>query len=322
MLEPVFSEDGDVLVFASGAEIQPGVVPLAEHGYTQIYRWTKQSQTATCISCLSAGTPARFGSRLGSMNKLPTDNPAFPGGGEMEPFTQSSVVGNRKISSDGSRVFFDTSDPLDPARDVNGTRDVYMWENGKTYLLTSGRNPIPSMVIDSSESGNDVMLVTADGLIPSDTNGTYDAYDVRVDGGFAEPKEEGCEGDACQSSNAAPAASSPASRSVSGAGNQRQARLGAVKLVQLGKPGKTAQVQVSVPAAGHLKLAGKLVKGKSRSVKVKGAVKLRLGLTKTGKRKLAAKGHLTTKVTATFGDAEGRNKKSSITLRFKQGGHR
>jgi hypothetical protein len=323
MAEPTFSEDGDVLVFASGAEIEPGVVPRPEVAYTQIYRWTEQGGFPNCVSCLrDGGSPARFGSRMTSLNGLPTDNPASPTGAAYEVFNQSTVIGNRKISSDGSRVFFDTNDPLDPARDVNGSRDVYMWENGKDYLLTSGRGTTPSYVFDSGESGNDVMLVTKDGLIPSDTNDTYDVYDVRVDGGFAEPVKESCEGDACQSARGVSVASPPASQSVRGFGNQRQASVGAVRVAQLGKPGKRARVRVEVPAAGRLKLSGKLLRSQSRLVKAKGTIKKTVTLTKGGKRKLAAKGRLTTKVTATFRDGEGRTKKSSVTLRFKQGGHR
>lgn len=322
MAEPVFSQDGDVLVFSSGAEVEPGVAPREEINYTQIYRWTKQSGAPACVSCMSSGAPARFGSQTNHLNGKPTDNPADPGGAVFELFTQAPTVRNRQISSDGRRVFFDTSDPLDSARDVNGTRDVYMWEDGKDYLLTSGRGNAPSLVIDNGESGDDVMLVTKDGLIPSDTNGTYDVYDVRIDGGFAEPLTEGCEGDACQSSRPAPAASSPASRSIRGFGNVKSASLGAVKITQLGKPGKSARVRIEVPAAGRLKLSGKLLRSQSRSVKAKGTVKKTVTLTKAGKRKLAAKGSLVTKVTATFRDGEGRTKRNSVTIRFKQRSHR
>jgi hypothetical protein len=323
MLEPTFSEDGDVLVFASGAEIEPGVAPRLEVAYTQIYRWTEQGGFPNCVSCLrDGGSPARFGSRMTSLNGLPTDNPASPTGAAYEVFNQSTVIGNRKISSDGSRVFFDTNDPLDPARDVNGSRDVYMWENGKAYLLTSGRGVTPSYVFDSSESGNDVMLVTKDGLVPTDTNGTYDVYDVRMGGGFPEPVKESCEGDACQSARGVSATSPPASRSVRGPGNQRNASVGAVKVVQLGKRAKSARVRVEVPAAGRLKLSGKLLRSQSRSVKAKGTVKTTVRLTKAGKRKLAAKGSVVTRVRATFRDGEGRTKRNSATLRFKQRSHR
>jgi len=320
MPEVVFSADGSALVFTSGAEFEPGI---PGNGATQIYRWTRQGQTVTCISCRrDGGTPGAFGSHIANSPSIATDNPAYPGGIGSDPANQSTVVGNRKISSDGSRVFFDTNDPLDPVHDVNGVRDVYMWENGKNYLLTTGRGGTPSLILDNGESGNDVMFVTKDALVPSDTNQTYDVYDARVDGGFAEPKVEVCEGEACQASRSAPASSPPASRSVRGVGNVKSVSLGAVKIAQMGKPGKIARVRVSVPAAGHLKLGGGLLNGKSRSVKAKGAVKLNLTLTKAGKRKLAAKGQLRTKVTATFRDSNGGTKKNSVTLRFKQGGHR
>jgi len=324
MLEPVFSEEGDVLVFASGAEVQSGVPPLGENNYTQIYRWTKQSGIAACISCLSgAGTPARFGSQMNHLNGYATDNPANPNGSVFEVFNQSSVLGNRKISSDASRIFFDTSDPLDPARDVNNTRDVYVWENGEVHLLTSGRNPVASMVIDNSTSGNDVMLVTKDGLIPADTNETYDVYTVRVNGGFDEAVEAGCSGDACQpqSAGARPAVT-PASLSIRGPGNQRQVQLGSLRVAQLGKPGVMARLRIEVPASGRLKLAGNLVKSKARGVRSKGAVTLSVALNKAGKRKLARNGQLRTKVKVAFRSGDGHSKQRAMTLRFKQGGPR
>jgi hypothetical protein len=321
--DSTLSEDGSVLVFASSAELEPGMVPLPEYSiYTQIYRWTKQSETSTCISCRrDGGTPARLGSRLSSLNGLPTDSPAYvPGKASPDFSNQSSVVGNRKISRDGSRVFFDTNDPLDPARDVNGTRDVYMWEDGQVDLLTSGRGQSPSVVIDNSESGDDVMVITADGLIPSDTNQTYDVYDIRVGGGFDETAEAGCEGDACQAPSAgARSANAPGSVGLFAAGNQQQTRLGQVKVAQLGRPGTSARVRVNVPAAGRVKLAGNLVKNKARGAKAKGAVTLQVALNGAGKRKLAAKGQLSTKVTTTFRDGDGRTKQGSVTLRFKQG---
>jgi len=326
MPESAFSADGDALAFTSQAEVVPGIAPRVEVFYTQVYRWTRQSETATCISCRrDGGAPGRFGAHVANNPAVYSENPAFPptgNGTSPDPANQSTVVGNRKISADGSLVFFDTSDPLDPARDVNGTRDVYMWEDGHDYLLTSGRGDTPSLILDSSEDGDDVMFVTKDGLVPSDTNGTYDVYDARVDGGFAEPVKESCEGPACQASRTAPAAASPGSRDVSGPGNQRQAHPAPVKATQAGKPGKVAQVRVTVPAAGSLKLTGNLIQSKSRAMQKKGTVTLKVALTKAGKKKLAAKGSLTAKATATFRDREGHTKKNTVTLRFRQGGHR
>jgi hypothetical protein len=325
MIEPAFSTDGETLVFTSGAEVEPGVVPLAETNYVQIYRWTQQSETAECISCRrDGGTPARFGGRVSAFLGLPTDNPAFPEGGQPDIFNQSSVVANRKISSDGRRVFFDTSDPLVPARDVNGTRDVYMWEDGQVHLLTSGRRPVHSLILDNSESGDDLLMITKDDLVPSDTNETYDVYDVRVNGGFDESVEAGCAGDACQPQSAAGArpAATPASRSIRGAGNQGRVQLGSLRVAQLGKPGGVARVRIKVPASGRLKLAGNLIENKARGVRSKGSVTLGVALNKAGKRKLARNGQLRTKVKVTFRDGDGQSKQRSTTLRFKQGGAR
>ena len=100
---------------------------------------------------------------------------------------------NDGISEDGSRVFFDTPDPLVP-QDVNTGpftkapqgeyvehgRDVYEWENGSIFLISTGTSGEDSYVGDNSASGNDVFFSTNQGLAPGDTDGGYDVYDARV----------------------------------------------------------------------------------------------------------------------------------------------
>jgi hypothetical protein len=333
MFEPTFSEDGSVLVFASGAEVEPGIAPPSEGSYRQIYRWTKQGGPPVCISCRrDGGTPGRFGAHMSNSPSIATDNPAFPSGANPDPTNQSTVVDNRKISSDGSRVFFDTNDPLDPARDVNNARDVYMWEAGKTYLLTSGRNPVPSLILDSSVSGDAVMMVTKDGLIPSDTNQTNDVYSVRVNGGFAEPVTESCEGDACQGqSSGSRQAATPGSGMLAWAGSKKESRKGktrsrkAFATTQLGRPGpNNARVRIQVPSAGKVSIAGADVKSKARQVKKRGAVVIAVGLSKSGKQKLAQKGQLKTTVKFTFRPKSGAVTRKTMKLSFAglKGGHR
>jgi hypothetical protein len=333
MVEPVFSDDGDVLVFASGVEVEPGIAPRVEADYRQIYRWTKQSGTATCISCRrDGGIPGKFGAHLSNSPSVPTDNPAYPSGAASDPQNQTTTVTNRKISSDGSRVFFDTNDPLDPARDVNNARDVYMWENGKNYLLTSGRNPVPSLVLDSSASGDSVMFVTKDGLIPSDTNGTYDVYSVRVNGGFAEPVTETCEGDACQGqSSASRQAATPGSGMLAWAGSKKESRKSkarsrkALATTQLGRPGpNNARVRIQVPSAGKVSIAGADVKSKARRVKKRGALVIAVGLSPQGKSKLARRGQLKTTVKVTFRPKSGAATKKTMKLSYAgpKGGRR
>lgn len=323
--EPRLSDDGSVVVFASDQELEPGMTTLPEFTYLQVYRWTTQDETMTCISCRrDGGTPAKFGSRMSSANGLATETPGYAEGSTADFFNQSTVVGNRKISGDGSRVFFDTGDPLDPARDVNGKRDVYMWENGQVHLLTSGRNAFPSLVTDSSESGDDVMIITMDGLIPSDTNEAYDAYDVRVNGGFNEStKEAGCEGDACQPRTSGPSeAAAPASSKLVGTGDKRESRKGkarsrkALGVNQLGRPGSSgARVRIQAPAAGRVSISGADVKNTTRQVKG-GTVVISVGLSEAGKQKLAYKGQLSTTVKVTFRPKDGAATKKTVKLSF------
>jgi hypothetical protein len=204
-------------------------------------------------------------------------------------------------------------------------RGAALWGQlrGKVHLLTSGRNPVPSQVIDSSTSGNDVMLVTKDGLIPADTNQTYDIYTVRVNGGFDESVEAGCEGDACQGpGSGSRQAAAPGSGMLAGPGNQHESRKGkphsrkALVTSQLGRPGSSgARVRIQAPSAGKVSIAGADVKDTSRQVK-SGAVVISVGLSEAGKRKLARKGRLKTTVKVTFRPQSGVVTRKSMKLSF------
>ena len=159
--------------------------------------------------------------------------------GEEHIVGQRHVVDERGVSSDGERIFFDTADPLVP-QDVNtGTsrerpdpgsstyfepqgRDVYEWENGTIYLISSGKSPEDSYFLDSSANGNDVFFATSEGVVPGDTDGAYDVYDARVPhpGDSLPPAAVPCEGSVCQGPPNVPALlTPPASATFSGLGN-------------------------------------------------------------------------------------------------------
>ena len=89
------------------------------------------------------------------------------------------VVDERGISADGDRIFFDTPTPLVP-QDTNTElagdrrhrkqfepqgRDVYEWENGVVYLISGGKSPRDSYLLDNSENGDDVFFATTEGLV-------------------------------------------------------------------------------------------------------------------------------------------------------------
>lgn len=113
----------------------------------------------------------------------------------------------RVLSVAGTRVFFETPDPL-IVTDTNGQRDVYQWEangvgscakvGGCIGLISSGRDTDVANFLDASASGDDVFFVTDGSLVPNDP-GAADVYDARVGGGFPVPEPPiPCIGDACQ----------------------------------------------------------------------------------------------------------------------------
>ena len=83
-------------------------------------------------------------------------------------------------------------------QDVDGTEDVYEYEppgvgscttSSATYgessggcvgLISSGTSPVESGFLDASENGEDVFFLTAEKLVPQDTDTAFDVYDAHV----------------------------------------------------------------------------------------------------------------------------------------------
>jgi hypothetical protein len=180
-------------------------------GSDQIYRLDVAGNQLTCVSCPPIGVSE------GGQPHLSNPDVAALGGsgagvGEAE---------TRGMSSDGNRIFFDTLAPLVP-QDTNGRRDVYAWENGVLHLISSGKSPLDSFFLDSSDSGGDVFFTTAEGLVGADTDQTYDVYDARIPrpGDNPSPTAVLCQGDACQGPPGVPSLlGAPPSATFNGAGN-------------------------------------------------------------------------------------------------------
>jgi DNA-binding beta-propeller fold protein YncE len=153
------------------------------------------------------------------------------------PTFQSQLYGQRVITDDGSRVYFDSFEAL-VSRDVNDEEDVYQWqelgagectEAAKTYsapaagcidLISSGQSTRGSELVDISADGADVFIRTFESLVGQDP-GLRDIYDARIGGGFAGPASPPiiCEGEFCpQPAKDAPVAVAPASPAA-GPGN-------------------------------------------------------------------------------------------------------
>ncbi len=200
--------DGTVLVFDSRADL----TDQNSSGFAEVYRYDAQNGSLLCISCAPPGvTPSQSATIVGSS------------GGSYAPAGEPTTM-----SADGSRIFFDSPDPLVP-EDVNtdtpatpvGGYDVYEWENGQIFLISGGRTETPSLLDGTTPSGNDVFFTTNEELVPQDTDGGYfNIYDARVDGGFPPPPEptNSCEGAGCRGPIApAPIFGAPGSALLQGA---------------------------------------------------------------------------------------------------------
>jgi hypothetical protein len=200
-------------------------------GFEQVYRYEVASEQLVCVSCPPRGV-------------LPSGDATFSN--DLSIYTRGAGwLDSRGISEDGSRVFFDTPDPL-VARDVNGQRDVYEWENGSTFLLSDGTSAQPSFYLDSSASGGDVFFATSAGLVAGDRDGGYDVYDARVPqpGDSPPPAAVPCQGEVCQGPPSVPQLlGEPASATFSGLGNLAPAPEAkpAVKPKRKAKPRKQAK---------------------------------------------------------------------------------
>ncbi|HEX5307872.1 MAG TPA: hypothetical protein VFW38_02200 [Solirubrobacteraceae bacterium] len=150
--------------------------------------------------------------------------------GSLPETNRGNVYQPRWMSSDGSRVFFATSEALVPS-DTNGLYDVYEWERpgagscpagegeGCVYILSEGTGSQDSYFVDASESGDDVFIVSRSKLGGADEDELMDLYDVTTHG-LTQPAPLTCTGSGCQGVPlSAPIFATPASVTFEGVGN-------------------------------------------------------------------------------------------------------
>ena len=172
----------------------------------EVYVYDVETHALACASCDPSGERPVGSSWL----------PVY-GNAHFVAFTRQP----RWLSEDG-RVFFDSDNAIIPA-DSSDAQNVYEYEGGNVYLISSGTTPRASYFDDASPSGNDVFFTTASQLVAQDTDELTDLYDARVDGGIAAQNAASsapCAGDACRgAASAAPALGSALSQVFSGPGN-------------------------------------------------------------------------------------------------------
>lgn len=203
------SADGRTFAFESDRKL----TAYENEGFVEVYVYRAESGETECASCNPSGAPPLGNTQLADE----TAPSAFGFTG-----TIGTTYQPRSISADGSKLFFTSPDRLLP-QDGNNARDVYEWENGELHLISSGEAGEDSMLGEVSASGDDVFFYTPQSLVPSDTDGLYDLYDARVNGGFpVQPEPAPCEGNGCHGPATSPPAEAPAASSAATEGNSRQ----------------------------------------------------------------------------------------------------
>jgi hypothetical protein len=207
--------DGHSIVFMSDQSLTGYDNTVNQKAIDEVYVYDTETEPhLSCASCDPSGAPPSVFSGLAS-SFLPVSD-------------YSHTFQPRWISEDGSRVFFDTVEPLVP-QDTNGLRDVYEWERdgagscqdseGCIYLLSGGTSTDSSSFIDASANGQDAFIVTRAQLVPQDRAEDFNLYDVRV-GGVQPLSPPACSGTGCQGvPSAPPLFATPPSVTFNGVGN-------------------------------------------------------------------------------------------------------
>jgi hypothetical protein len=204
--------DGRNMLFQSVASLTgyDNVNPSTDTPTKQVYRYSADADTLSCVSCRPDGAPPAGDSTI--------TPPNFPN------------MTRRNISDDGARVFFNSTDAIVPG-DTNEKADVYEWTGGTIHLVSPGKGPFNAIFYDAGADGKDVFFATGERLVGQDTDSHVDLYDARAGGGFQAPpiRLAPCEGEACRTSTSAvPASAAPGTEYFSGPPNQA-------------KPGKPAR---------------------------------------------------------------------------------
>jgi hypothetical protein len=174
--------------------------------------------TLTCVSCTPTGArpegteykqlaPGLIGGDESIFRSKQWVAATLPG---YEQYSLSEALYQPHFMFDTGRVFFNATSGLVPG-DTNNNPDIYEWEpqqtgtcntTTETYdpttegclaLISSGRAANESAFIDANQNGDDAFFMTAEKLLPTDTDTAQDIYDAHA-----------CQPDNCPSTTQTP----------------------------------------------------------------------------------------------------------------------
>jgi len=228
--------EGRFLVFTSHAGLTADADRAGGQGPAQVYRYDAQDGVLARVSIGLRGLDDNGNAGLG--------NATIVHAAEGISWQYAPGRVDPTMSSDGSRVFFEspvglTPDALNdvPVSGSSGSsklaENIYEWQApgtggcteaaGCVSLLSDGRDtaeadgaaPSESAValIGSDATGANVVFTTTDPLVSQDTDSQLDYYDARVDGGFpaaAAPPVVCASAEACRPGGSVPGVLGPA----------------------------------------------------------------------------------------------------------------
>jgi hypothetical protein len=227
--------DGRFLVFESNQALTADDTSVT--GATQVFRYDAQTGGLVRISIGEGGFNDNGNAGKTGAEIVPADHFFLRAG---PPRT------NPTMSNDGSYVFFMSPVGLTPGAlnevPIEGGRalakNVYEWHEGHVYLISDGREVgmgltgsvcttlSTTCLLGSDGTGANVFFMSADRLVPQDTDAQEDVYDARICT-VSEPCPQtpaapapACQGEACHGApGAAPALPGAGTVAFAGAGN-------------------------------------------------------------------------------------------------------
>lgn len=228
--------DGQFMVLMSREQL----TSYGNDGHDEVYLYDAETDSFACVSCDASGA-------------APTGEAA------LVPDTSDGYQ-PRWVSEDGSRVFFDSDEAL-AAGDTNRTWDVYEYEGGRDYLISSGTSPEGSYFDDATPSGDDVFFTTRAKLTPEDQGDVTNIWDARVGGGFPQASSVAVCGSeaACRpAASGAPVLGGSETGSVGLSGNVISANAPVVPVVSVvgsRRSGAFVVLRVKTTGKGRLKVS-------------------------------------------------------------------
>jgi hypothetical protein len=230
-----------------------------------------------------------------------------PGG---EPPAAGAAINGRALSDDGSRLFFQSADPLLP-QVQNGLTNVYEYTEGEARLLTPG-DGAAALLAGASADGDDVFIATFEQLAPQGPGAAFSIYDARVGAEVPPPTDAvGCQGEGCRGpGSAASEAATPGSAAFEAPG------VVSISAPKSGK-GPKATVRVIVPGPGKLTVSGRGVATLQKQVGKAGPVAVTISLRAGAQRKLRKLGRFRTEVEALFRPGPESISRATTSLKFE-----